>query len=572
MKSINICSFILIIMSIVFSSCKERSYYYSDQSKELPFFKRGETLYKNGDILNKNLEAINDTLWKKEIMVLEDQIFWTKTEIELLNNVAELKQLGIAINLHGEYHIYWDGKLIGENGDPTNSLNSDKEGAMNAIFQIPSHLATKGKHSLMIRNSIHFYLDYNYYSYFYIKHYDELLVSEFKTTVFIHVFAGMFLMASLYFFFLFLSNRNNYTTLIFSINCLMFCLLIIFEYVRNYISLHYSYHHTRLEIIGIITFLISLLTPLYFAMQFKFPKQKALLTFYALILIFIFFREHENHDSTAYNMVVFMWYTSLAIISYGVIKKMNGAILVLISLLTALYFNRITYYDISIHISFSVILLGMFYIYSVRTKEQRLAYEKSLVQSTRLKLELLKKSIQPHFLMNTLTSLIDWVEEAPDKGVQFIEALADEFDVLNQVENKKLIPISQEIRLCKSHINIMKFRKEIDYVWKDDGIDDNQQQEIPPAVIHTLLENSITHCLPSKDNKMTFKLFISKNKNSLSYIFETHATVRDTNKKVEDGTGYKYVKARLTESYGNNWKFTSNQTEFGWKNTITILK
>lgn len=38
--------------------------------------------------------------------------------------------------------------------------------------------------------------------------------------------------------------------------------------------------------------------------------------------------------------------------------------------------------------------------------------------------------------MNTLTSLTDWVEEAPKKGVLFIEALAKEFDLFNQIENK----------------------------------------------------------------------------------------------------------------------------------------
>ena len=83
----------------------------------------------------------------------------------------------------------------------------------------------------------------------------------------------------------------------------------------------------------------------------------------------------------------------------------------------------------------------------------------SLVQSTRLRLELLKKNIQPHFLMNTLTSLIDWIEETPKKGVLFIEALAKEFDLLNQIENQTLIPVSQEIALCRAHLEIMEYRE-----------------------------------------------------------------------------------------------------------------
>ncbi|WP_199852754.1 histidine kinase, partial [Aquimarina sp. Aq78] len=162
---------------------------------------------------------------------------------------------------------------------------------------------------------------------------------------------------------------------------------------------------------------------------------------------------------------------SFGIVVFGIYKRMKGAIIVLLALLICALINAITYYDISLFAGFGIILLSMFYILSVRTKEQRLAYEESLVQSTRLRLELLKKNIQPHFLMNTLTSLIDWVEESPQKGVAFIEALAQEFKLFNQIENQTLIPIGQEIELCRSHLDIMEYRKEIKYHWEEENID-----------------------------------------------------------------------------------------------------
>ena len=210
----------------------------------------------------------------------------------------------------------------------------------------------------------------------------------------------------------------------------------------------------------------------------------------------------------------------------------------------------------------------MLYLLSLRIKEQRLAYETSLVQSTRLRLELLKKNIQPHFLMNTLTSLIDWVEESPKKGVLFIEALAKEFDLFNQIENKTLIPITQEIALCRAHIEIMEYRKEINYSWKDEGID--PKEKLPPAILHTLLENGITHSLPLEDNSIKFKLVFESNDEYKCYTFLTFAAgVRQTANR-EDGTGLKYIKARLTESYNAKWDFTSEPTSHGWKNTIKI--
>lgn len=327
----------------------------------------------------------------------------------------------------------------------------------------------------------------------------------------------------------------------------------------------------RLKIIGSLTFLVAFLIPYYFALQFELKNKNYFTIAYFILLLITVWYNFNRYDTSALRLGQLMWFSSFAIILYALYQKKKGAFTILIGLILSFIVYQLSIYDISLFVSFAIILLCMFYILSVRTKAQRLAYENSLVQSSRLKIELLKKNIQPHFLMNTLTSLIDWVEEAPDKGVLFIEALAEEFDLLNQVEDQTLIPISQEIKLCKSHINIMKFRKEIDYKWIDEGVSDVEFQKIPPAVIHTLLENGITHCLPTEDNKMIFKLSISNVDSNLCYTFETFASIRNPKKKSKDGTGFKYIKARLTESYGENWKFTSEQTIYGWKNTITIL-
>ena len=353
MKTIHTHILIVFLTSILFVSCSERNYFDNGESPDS--FKRGNTVYRLGDDMSWKNASVHDSLWKDEVEIVEDQIFWSRTDVDILKEPEELNQYGIILNQHGEFEAFWDGVLIGRNGDPNNSLNSDKSGKMIAKFMIPKELTTKGRHKLVVRKSIHFYPDYNHSLYFYVTNYDQILQGEIKEMVFIHIFAGAFLMAALYLFLLFISNRKNYATLIFSVNCFLFFLLILFEYMRSYIDIHYSYHHTRLEIIGIITFLISVLTPLYFSLQFKFPKRTKILILYIAVLTFVFIREHENHDSTAYNMVVFMWYVSLAIIVFGVIKKMNGAKIVLISLLPSIYFHQDINFDISIHIGLSLI-------------------------------------------------------------------------------------------------------------------------------------------------------------------------------------------------------------------------
>ena len=132
-----------------------------------------------------------------------------------------------------------------------------------------------------------------------------------------------------------------------------------------------------------------------------------------------------------------------------------------------------------------------------------------------------------------------------------------------------MIPIAQEIALCRTHLEIMEYRKEIKYTLEEENIDFNQK--IPPGVFHTLLENGITHSLPLEDNSITFKLIFESNTNYICYTFLTFANVDiEKNKYKKDGTGHKYIKARLTESYQEKWEFTSEPMDHGWRNTIKI--
>ena len=478
-----------------------------------------------------------------------------------------LHPYGIQLDVYGEYDVFWDGVLIGKNGNPGQEAELSPEGKMWATFSIPTSLTEAGEHLLAIRSSLYYFPDHSGIWGLKMDYYDNLLNDQLIESSYMHLFAGAFLIAAIYFLFLFLSDKREYATLIFSFSCFLFFILILAEFIKAYVPIHYSLHVIRLQIIGSLMLGISFLIPIYFSLQFPFPKRKFLLTIYAGVLLYFFLSKYV-FELTANNMVLSMWVFSFGIVVFGVYKKMNGARLVLLTLLLSLPIGFVTPFNKSLFAGFSLILLGMFYLLSLRIKEQRLAYENSLIQSTRLRLELLKKNIQPHFLMNTLTSLIDWVEESPKKGVFFIEALAKEFDLFNQIENKTLIPISQEIALCRTHLEIMEYRKEINYSWEEVGID--LTDKMPPAILHTLLENGITHSLPMEDNSIKFKLVFESNSQYKCYTFLTFAASVRQSMSREEGTGLKYIKARLTESYKSKWDFSSEPTDQGWKNIIKI--
>ncbi|GGG12497.1 hypothetical protein GCM10011344_11450 [Dokdonia pacifica] len=537
-------------------------------SQKPSFYNKYTSVFKIGDQQEWATKEFNDQNWKPILRYVPDgQVFWSRTKIDIFEDSDSLRPYGIYLHVYGEYEVFWDGVLIGKNGNPGQEATLGKVGKMWTTHSIPIDLTKKGTHVLAIRTSLYYFPDHLRISGLKIDTYDDLLADRLIETSYMHLFAGAFLIASIYFFFLFLSNKKEYATLIFSICCFLFFALIFAEFIKAYMAIHYSMHLVRLQIINVLMVCISFLIPFYFSTQFPFPKRKLLLIIYAGLLLYIFLSRHII-ELTSNNMALSMLVFSFVIVGYGVYKKRKGALLVLFTLLLSVLIGAVTPFNKSIFSGFTFILLGMFYLLSLRIKEQRLAYENSLVQSTRLRLELLKKNIQPHFLMNTLTSLIDWIEEAPKKGVLFIEALAKEFDLFNQIENKTLIPITQEIALCRTHLEIMEYRKEINYSWEEEGI--NYEEKIPPGILHTLLENGITHNLPLEDNSITFKLTFESNNDYKCYTFLTFAAPINHETTKKEGTGLKYIKARLTESYNKQWDLTSEPMNNGWKNTIKI--
>jgi LytS/YehU family sensor histidine kinase len=226
-------------------------------------------------------------------------------------------------------------------------------------------------------------------------------------------------------------------------------------------------------------------------------------------------------------------------------------------------------YDLKLFLGFGFLIIFMLLSLSIQMRKQRQDYEASLVHSSRLELEILKKNIQPHFLMNSLASIIAWLDDDPAVGTQFIAALAEELEILIDVSSKKLIPLQREIELCESYLEVMSLRKEVNYTLHTVGI--NPDDMIPPALIHTAIENGITHN-HDKDGKMEFYLSFAQSKQQRHYTLVSAGVHRKTIAKKTGGTGLKYMEARLQESFPDCWQLHSKPIEGGWQTEFIIGK
>lgn len=536
-----------------------------------------------GDSIEWSTLNYDDSHWPyyyEEIS--SDEMYWVRLNYRFPDTDDQRSGKGVLIVAIGSYELFWDGVLIGRNGLLQQEGQKEVEGKYQRFFAIPDTLQQDEDHVLAMR-STKASANLRQHAYFIIDDLITLTRGPLQVSKYMFMIGGIFLITAFYFFFLFGNRPKEYSTLIFGIICLVFLSVLILEYLKLFYDYPYSFQRTRLQIIEYLHIIISILMPLFLMVQFSFPWKKIALGVLVICILTIRYWFKLSFDEVAFKLNVLTWIFSTGIVGFALHEKRKGAIVVFVGFMISLIMSRFVRYfdidfvsafDVYLFISFTIIALSMIYVMIQKSRDERLAYEESLIVSERLKNQLLKKNIKPHFIMNTLTSLIDWVEESPKEGVKFIHALANEFEVLNEIADYQLVPIGQEIKLCKRHLEVMGFRKELNYIWEEEGIDPNDI--IPPAIIHTAVENGVSHSLPNPDGSIRFKLKFERGAKSKTYILRTQAEIRKESQfeKIEndngDGMGLKYIKARLQESYPNRWTLSSNAISGGWETIITI--
>lgn len=301
--------------------------------------------------------------------------------------------------------------------------------------------------------------------------------------------------------------------------------------------------------------------------KFSIPKRNSLLSGIVLFSFLAFFMSPEGW------YIVLMTIAAFAIAAYAWYLKMEGSILSLIGLVGFSFFTYLGYQDL---LNFGYFVGIIFFIICMtlslgkQIAQQNRHHQEAILRSARLENQLLKKNIQPHFLMNSLTSLQELLVENPRQASEFIDALADEFRIFSQIADEKLISIADEFTICRNHLKIMEYRKNSRFEFEPRGF--SGEEKVPPAIFHTLIENGITHGYGNK-NQGKFILSKETNANGIRYTMFNDGECRQhqtDNPIGQNGTGLKYIEARLEESYPGAWRLESSRVEGGWQVQISI--
>ncbi len=515
--------------------------------------------YKEGDSIDWKLDRNGDQ-WSKSPP--DSNNYWLRTKIYINEELAK-KSLGIRISLLGSYDVFWDGRKIGHNGAYGYSKRSEKSGFRYSNFSIPFDLANEGYHIVTLRIASHHTNYHGYDPIIFVWDLAEIITHQTLVVAYSIAMAGVFLIATIYFALYRIYYDRSKHFLIIGLFCFVVFQVILLDAIKLIVPLPYQYHYPRLLSVYLLILLASWLLNLYFILKYRppFGKVISILCFIGLISLDSIFSDFDKDIEFA-TLLSFSLNWIVVIYSHFTEKNIDFSDLIATSLcfFTFLWFDYLLYY------SFLTIIVFTFYSNSRYLEFKKKEQEESLLKSKRLEVELLKKNIQPHFIMNSLTSIIAWIESTPKTAVVLVEKLAEEFSILINISDKKLIPMKLELELCETHLDIMGLRKNVKYILKE-----NQQDKfvmIPPGMVLTIIENGISHNRPL-NRRIVFE--IDQNFTNDMIEFDVKCIgVNKHEKSNKDGTGLRYIKARLSESFGNKWFLEQGPISKGWRTQIRI--
>jgi LytS/YehU family sensor histidine kinase len=140
---------------------------------------------------------------------------------------------------------------------------------------------------------------------------------------------------------------------------------------------------------------------------------------------------------------------------------------------------------------------------------QRTVAEKAVLERQNLEsqLEGLRNQVNPHFLFNSLNTLIYLIPEDSEKAVRFVQQLSKVYRYVLESRDSKLIPLSDELDFLKSYIFLLKerFGDNLEVDIKD--LDKKRDTAIVPLTLQMLFENAIKHNVISTGKPLRIEVF-----------------------------------------------------------------
>lgn len=121
------------------------------------------------------------------------------------------------------------------------------------------------------------------------------------------------------------------------------------------------------------------------------------------------------------------------------------------------------------------------------------------------RLQALQSRIRPHFLFNSMNTIVSLIRQKPEQAEQVVENLADLFRA-SISDARQRVTLAEELELCRRYLQIETLRlgERLSVDWQTGNLPDDAR--LPALLIQPLLENAIYHGIEPRTEGGTIEI------------------------------------------------------------------
>ncbi|HEU0201255.1 MAG TPA: histidine kinase [Burkholderiaceae bacterium] len=181
--------------------------------------------------------------------------------------------------------------------------------------------------------------------------------------------------------------------------------------------------------------------------------------------------------------------------------------------------------------------------------EEACARDALTAQTTQAHLSALQAQIEPHFLFNTLANVKRLYETAPGRGRAMLSSLIDYLHAALPSMRQSGSTVRRELDLARSYLTVLQMRMGDRLQFSIDAPAELLDNEVPPLVLATLLENAVKHGLsPLPEGG---RIDVRVREESRQLLLEVRDTGQGFVGQAGSGVGLANTRSRLSALYAN---------------------
>ena len=460
--------------------------------------------------------------------------------------------------------LWLDGDRIGSNGQPARQASGERAGDIDFAIHLTPQQLTVGTHHLRLLLStqqVPAHLASPFYALYLVDRQDYRAALAWYRLPPLLLAGALGAVALLFLALTVLYQRQRHWAM-FAALCLVAALLLVVELWRSVTGYAYPWHLPRLYAVSALTWLFSALLPLYFYTAYRLPRWP-LAAAVLLACIALAGALPAHFDARCWLMFLTGLAASLALNLGALWRRLpgsrGGTLIALAScalfLLTGSQFAEG---------GFALVVCFLLLPLCAQLLAQLLRERSKAARAQQLENQLLRKSMQPHFLMNSLSLISELNAQSPQAAETFIEALGAELRMLNEFAQQPSIALTQELALCQNYLSIMGTRLQQPCGLQLDG--EAAGITVPPAMLLTALENAFSH--NRYRHGAAFILRIAQH--AQTQVLTLLLPEGEARPHAGSGVGEQYIRASLQAVFGDMASYASEQLKTGWRLTFTL--